>query len=219
MVAYKILLVGNSGNGKTYSFRNLDKEKTAFVNAENKPLPFKGLFKYQTNCVGPDGKSSHQKLLADLVVYAQNPDITCIVIDSFSAYSDMVKSFCKATFKGFDVWSNYNSEISKFLDLVKRINKEVIITAHPEYLQDEGLMVKRVKVAAKEWEGVIEKEFSIVLFADKKIDINTKKVSATFNLVENNTSAKCPPDIFGEDVYSIPNDCNFILQKIEDFKK
>ena len=43
---YKVLLVSQSGKGKTYSFRNMNPDTTGFVNVENKPLPFKNNFKF-----------------------------------------------------------------------------------------------------------------------------------------------------------------------------
>lgn len=38
---YKTLVVGASGRGKTYMFRDLDPNTTGFINVEDKPLPFK----------------------------------------------------------------------------------------------------------------------------------------------------------------------------------
>ena len=70
----------------------------------------------------------------------------------------------------------------------------------------------------KEWEGIIEKEFTIVLYADRKLDDNGK-VEAWFDLALENSSSKCPPDIFGEGVYKIPNDCNLVISKLYEFLK
>lgn len=79
---YKVFIVGNSGKGKTYSMRNLDKERTVFINIENKPLPFKGNFKYHERPV------NYQDAFKLLVKYGQDPNIDTIVIDSFSGYMD-----------------------------------------------------------------------------------------------------------------------------------
>jgi hypothetical protein len=61
-INYKILLVGGSGRGKTYSFRNMDRETTLFINVENKPLPFKGSFKHM---VVPESPAEVRSALAD----------------------------------------------------------------------------------------------------------------------------------------------------------
>jgi hypothetical protein len=208
---YKVLLVAPAGYGKTYSGRNLDRATTGFVNTENKPLPFRGDF----------AKHYRPKTLAEttaaLVELAKDEKIKSIFMDSLSAVFEMVLLDCRAKYKGFDVWNAYNTEIQKFIDLIKRVPKEVFITAHYEILGIEGSQEKRVKVKGKELEGVIEREFTIVLFADKRFN-DKGKPEYYFNLFQEGTSAKCPPDIFGEDTYRIPNDCKMIYDKIQEFK-
>lgn len=207
---YKTLLVSQSGCGKTMSARNLNRATTGFVNTENKPLPFKGAFKYHSR------PKTLSETNASLIEYAKNPDINVIFLDSLSAVFEMVLLDARKRYKGFDVWNNYNQEIQTFIDLIKRIPKEIFITAHYEIIGIEGNQEKRVKVKGKELEGVIERDFTIVLFADKKF--NDKGLpDYYFNLVQEGTSAKCPPDIFGEGVIRIPNDCQLIVENLNKF--
>ena len=56
----------------------------------------------------------------------------------------------RKTKKGFDIWSGYNEEIARFNEYVKKINKEMFVTAHYEILNVEGAPEKRVKVSAKQ---------------------------------------------------------------------
>ncbi len=207
---YKICLVGSSGKGKTYSFRNMDPDTTGFINVENKPLPFKNKFKYHTRC------NTYQDAFEVLAEYAKNPDIISIVFDSFSAYTELVLGEARRTKKGFDIWGMYNDEIGKLLTRIKRIPKEIFVTAHYEIIGIEGTLEKRIKVKAKEWENQVEKEFTLVMFADSKIN-DKGKPEFTYNLFQENTSSKCPPDIFGEDIMRIENDSNIILNKILEF--
>lgn len=209
---YKTLLVAASGSGKTMSAQNLDRITTGFLNVENKPLPFKGDFQ---NHVIPKNVT---EVTNTLIEWAKNPAITSVFIDSLSAIFDMVLMDCRARFKGFEVWGNYADIIQKLIDLIKRIPKEVFMTAHYEILGIEGNMEKRVKVQGKMLEGVIEKDFTIVLYGNKKFD-EKGRPKYSYNLVEDGASAKCPPDIFGEDTFQIPNDCKLILDKIQEFKK
>jgi len=211
---YKVLIVSQSGKGKTFSFRNMNREVTGFINVENKPLPFKGNFKYHGKPFATGG------VFAALKAYNENKDINCIVIDSLSAVLDIFLTEAKATKKGFDVYNRYNELISAFLSEIKKVQKEVFLTAHYEWIQDEGgAKERRTKTQGKTWEGWIEKEFSIVLYVDRTLDQSTKKVDAWFDLALDNSSSKCPPDIFGEDVFKIPNDSNFVLEKIIEFTK
>jgi hypothetical protein len=210
---YKVLLVSQSGKGKTYSFRNMNREKTGFINVENKPLPFKGNFKYHGKPFATGG------VFAALKAYNDNKEIDCIVIDSLSAIFDLFLAEAKATKKGFDIWNYHNELVAKFLAAVKNVEKEVFLTAHYEWIQDEGgAKERRVKVQGKSWEGTVEKEFSLVLYADRKLT-DDKKVEAWFDMALDNSSSKCPPDIFGEGVYQIPNDSNLVLEKILEFVK
>jgi len=145
MYYYKILEIGESGGGKTYSFRNMDRETTLFINIENKPLPFKGSFKHTVIPQNP------QDVLAALAAGSQNPAVKQIVVDSFSAYVDLLLLQARAIKTGYEIWSYYNENIGKFNDYVKKVQKEVFVTAHYEILTDElgGIKKKRAKVKGK----------------------------------------------------------------------
>lgn len=212
MHSYKVLLVAQPGSGKTTSAQNLDRNTTGFINVENKPLPFRTAFKYHTV------PSSIADVAKAIDTMGKADDITSIFIDSLSAIFDMVLLDCRKRLKGFDVWNEYNLTIQRIIDLIKRTNKEMFITAHYEILGIEGAQEKRVKVKGKELEGMIEKDFTIVLYGNKKFD-ERGAPKYFFNLVEDGASAKCPPDMFGAGVYQIPNDCKMILDAITEFKK
>ena len=83
----------------------MDKDKTGFINVENKPLPFKGNFKYHGKPTAQGG------VFAALKAYSDNPEINCIVIDSLSAVLDMFLAEAKSTKKGFDVYNYYLSNL------------------------------------------------------------------------------------------------------------
>ena len=209
---YKVLLVSQSGKGKTYSARNLDRETTGFINVENKPLPFKGQFKYHTRC------STYKEAYNALIEYAKNPDIKVIVFDSFSAYVELLLLECRKTKKGFDVWNLYAEEIGILLNMLKRVPKEVYVTAHYEILSPEGNAEKRVKVKGKEWEGQIEKEFTIVLYADRKQN-EKGETEAWFDTSLEGSSSKCPPDLIQGGKSKFDNDMAFIQECIEEYVK
>lgn len=208
---HKICLVSSPGKGKTFSFRNMNETTTGFINAENKPLPFEKNFKYYAK---PKKFAGALKAIED---YAKNPEIDCIVGDSMSSIFEMLLEEMRANFRGFDVWDNYNRGITKLMNLIKSVEKEMILTAHYEILNIEGEPEKRIKTKGKEWEGMIEKEFTIVMYADSKFE--NEKPKYFFKLAAEGTSAKCPPKIFGEDVYKIPNDSQVILDKVIEFAK
>ena len=141
---YKVFLVGQSGKGKTYSFRNMNPDTTGFLNIEDKPLPFKNKFKYHLR---PKTTVEVKKALTELSI---NPEINCICIDSFSAYVELLLGECRTVKKGYEIWNQYNEEIGKFLNFIKKIEKEVFITGHYEILNLEMNAEKRIKVKGKE---------------------------------------------------------------------
>lgn len=204
---YKLLLVGASGGGKTYSFRNMDPKTTGFINVENKPLPFKNNFKYHKRI------EKHSEVIETMIEYAKNPEIKAIVVDSFSKYIDLLLKHCRSTRKGFDIWSAYNEEIGVFHEILNKINKEVFVTAHYEIINSENNPEKTVKVKGNEWKGVIEKEYTIVLYAGKAFENN--EVDHFFIGRGEGISAKIPRDIIEE--INFPNDSNEVLNKLYKF--
>jgi hypothetical protein len=205
----KILLTSQTGKGKTYSFRNMDESTTGFINVENKPLPFRKAFKYYGKPKTVNG------ILKNLIDYSENLDITSIVFDSLSAAFDIIEKEMSNNFSGYDIWSNYNKKVAELLDLIKKAPKEVFITSHYEVLNIDKTPEKRVKTVGKRWEGVIEKEFALVLYGESKW--KDDKPDYFFRLAGEGLSAKVPPDIFGEGVYTIKNDCKIILDKVVDY--
>jgi ABC-type oligopeptide transport system ATPase subunit len=207
---FKVLLVGGSGKGKTYTARSLDQQTTGFVNAENKPLPFKGNFKYHSR------PRNYKEAFDSIVEFAKNPDIEVIFIDSFSAILEFSLVESRKTKKGFDVWNAYNEAISGLIELIKKVPKHVLVNAHYDVIENaDGINEKVVKSKGKEWRGQIEREFTVVLFADSKAD-DKGKPEYWFNTFQEGTTAKCPPDLFGGEL-KVKNDGKFIVEKIKEF--
>lgn len=140
---YKVLIQGQSGMGKSYMAKNLDPKTTGYINVENQPLPFKNNF---TNFVRP---TTANEAMTNLVKFANDPEIKVIYFDSFSAYMDLVLKEARATKRGFDVWSEYNTKIAEFHEVLNKIKKEVFVTGHYEILGIEGSEEKRLKVHGK----------------------------------------------------------------------
>ena len=207
---FKVLLVGGSGKGKTYTARTLDPETTGFINAENKPLPFKQKFKHHSR------PTTYKEAYDSIIEFAKDDKIDAIYIDSFSAILEYALVDARTTKKGFDIWNYYNECISKLIVLIKRVPKHVLMSAHYDVLENaDGVMEKVVKTKGKEWRGQIEREFTVVLFADSKA--NDKGVPEYwFNTYQEGTTTKSPPELF-ENKINIPNDGGYIVDKIKEF--
>lgn len=216
---YKTLIIGPTGSGKTYGFRNLNALTTGFDNAEGKPLPFPHQFTSITKESKGGGiarPKNYQSVLAAFDKFAEDPTVDLIVLESISATFDMLLEECRTNFNGWDIWNAYNKSIGELVNKIKKVEKEVVITGHYEILNIEGAPEKRLKVKGKEWEGVFEKEFTIVLYSETKYK-GGKPERYLYKLAGEGISAKCPPAIFGADVYDVDNDYKMVHDKIVAF--
>jgi len=205
---YQFALVGMPGKGKTMSFRNMNPKTCGFVNMEGKPLPFINNFVHYST------PNSWQECYQKLIEYAKNDEITEVVLDSFSGYTDSLVRTARETKKGYDIWSFYNDEIGKLMFLIKKYPKDIIVTAHCEWIEvDEGLVEKVIAVKAKEWRGKIEKEFTVVNFTDMKIVDGKRIYQIVFNS-DGRTSAKTPPIFLQEGEDFIENDYVVVLERV-----
>lgn len=207
---YQIAVVGMSGKGKTMAFRNMDPNTTGFINVESKPLPFANKFKHYST--PKDWQETYQKLIE----FAKNPEITVVVLDSFSAYVDSLLRTAREIKKGFDIWNLYNEEIGKLMYIIRRYPKDIFMTAHYEWVEtEEGAIEKRIAVKGKEWKGMIEKEFTLVHYADMKINADKKREYFIILNSDGKSSAKTPPRFLKDDMeQEIPNDANEFLKRV-----
>jgi hypothetical protein len=204
----KVLVAAPSGYGKTFLAKTADYEKTGFINVENKPLSFKATFKFHGK---PKTWAGFMKNLED---YSKNPEIKNIIIDSQSMAFDMLHAEMKQNFKGYDIYSNYNTQVKKYFDLMKSVEKDMIVLSHDESIVVEGYKQKRAKVHGKEFEGRVEAQFTIVLFGGKKLDDN--KPRYFLKTFEEDSSTKVPEGLF-DNKLEIPNDAKFIFEALENY--
>lgn len=204
----KVLIIGPSGYGKSYLAKTADPETTGYINAERKPLPFKGQFKFSGR---PKTWNGFLKNLED---YASNPEVSTIIVDSQSMAFDTLHNEMKQSYKGYDIYANYNKELNRYFNILKDINKDVIVLSHDETIVETGYKQRKAKVHGKEFEGRIEAQYTTVLFADKRlVDGMPKYFLRTF---QEDTSTKVPEGMFGDSM-EIPNSAKFIFDAVKDY--
>jgi hypothetical protein len=211
VVPYQIALVGQSGKGKTMSFRNMNPDTCGFINMEGKPLPFVNKFK---NYSVPN---TWQECYNQLIQFAKEPTITEVVLDSFSAYVDDLLLYARKTKKNFDVWNLHNEEVGKLLYLIKKYPKDIIISGHSMNTEGEnGVTERKMAIKGKEWgtKG-IESAFTATVFSDVLRDPMSGKANYIMYLNSDGiTSAKTPPMFIEEGEDYIENDINAFLERI-----
>jgi hypothetical protein len=206
----KVLVLGQSGNGKTYIAKTADREKTGFINLSRKPLPFKGSFKFEGK---PKTWSGFLKNFKD---YIENKEVDQIFIDDITMGFDLLLQEAQKNFKGFDVFTHFNKHIPELLDMIRDSEKSVIITGHDEVLLIEGYKQKRAKIHGKQFEGLFERYFTNVFYAGTKM--KEGKPEYFLKTFEPDTSAKCAEDLFNSpNPLEIPNDAQFIFSALKEY--
>lgn len=205
-----IIVVGKSGSGKSSSLRNLNPETTAVLNIERKQLPFKGAMKFKN--VGIPDLNTFNAAFKKAV---ESDEIKTIVIESFTSLVEMIYREADVRFKGFDVWSFYNKEIDRILNMSKNSNKYIIFLAiDGAYDGDEGVQERFVAVDGNRWKKRVEKEFVVCLYTDNRY---TNEVSE-YRFRTQSTgkdSAKSPMEMF--DSLYIENDLAQVIEKCEEY--
>ncbi len=207
---YQIALVGMSGKGKTMSFRNMNPETTGFINAEIKPLPFPNKFKHYST------PNNWQEIYQKLIEYAKDDTIDVVILDSFSAYVDSLLKTARETKRNFDIWNMYNEEIGKLLYVIKNYPKHIIVSTHYQWVEGEGGAIERyIAVKGKEWYAKVEKDFTIVHYADMNVTDNKRNYYITFNS-DGTSSAKTPPMFLKDGEERMENDYNIFIKRINE---
>lgn len=106
-----VLIIGESGTGKSTSIRTLPHEETFIINVINKPLPFKGAGKKYTkfskdNLTGNYYAGDNHDEIMKVISYVnlKRPEIKYLVIDDmgYTLTNDFMRS---ALVKGYDKFS------------------------------------------------------------------------------------------------------------------
>ncbi len=188
------LVIGESGSGKSSSFRNLNPDRTVILNTERKAMPFKSFNKFKNIDV-----SSVKKFNSALSQLRDSKDYDNVVVDSLTSLTEIVNKYTEVTFNGFEQWKQYNSIIYDSIQSLKSLEQQVFITAIPEYLEKTiGDLKGYARVKGKELKyGGIEKEFAIVLWTHLVEDDDGIVEEYTFSYRPNrHNSAKSPNEMF-----------------------
>jgi hypothetical protein len=135
-----------SGTGKSSSLRNLNPDKTIILNVEQKQLPFRKANLFTRQAMIPTIESFEKYFTTAL----KTDDIDIIVLESFTTLCEMIMSKAKKIKTGYDIFSYYNDEVMRFINMSKNTKKYVIFLGIDESEQDQtGVVQKYIKVEGK----------------------------------------------------------------------
>ena len=225
-MAQSVLIIADSGTGKSTSMRNLDPKETFIINIANKPLPFKGWKKNYTNISkdNPKGNMTSASSAAGIVKAIQHvndkmPHVTNLIIDDWQ-YMSSFEYFDRASEKGYDKFTQIAASLAQVAKMPKDLREDlyVFFLTHSEESTDvNGHRKVKAKTIGKMIDNTLTLEglFSIVLFGRvKKTEDSLEYGFDTVNNGEN--TCKSPIDMFKESF--IPNDLQFVKDCIKDYE-
>jgi len=226
-MAQGVLIIAESGAGKSTSIETLDPKETFIINVANKPLPFKGWKKKYTiwSKDNPAGnmydKATPENIEACIkYVSEKRPEIKNIIIDDFQ-YMSSFEFFDKANEKGYEKFTQIGAHLARIARMPKDMREDLLIffLTHAEEATDmEGKRKFKAKTIGKmvDEKLTLEGLFSIVLFgkAKRNKDGDIRYVFETQTNGEN--TCKSPRGMFP--TLEVANDLQLVVKAIKDYE-
>ncbi len=209
-----IVVLGESGTGKSTSIRNLNSDETFIINVLSKPLPIRGYkSKYneeKKNFLESDRYSEILKYI--VAINDRRPEIKTIIIDDFSfLMNNEFMRRCQE--KGFGKFTEMGVNVFEILETCKTLRSDLFcyIMCHTEKDHSGIIKPKTIGKMTGDYVGIAER-VSIVL--------HTQIIDGQYKFLTQNDGicvAKSPMDMFSE-LY-IDNDLQKIRTDIDSYYK
>lgn len=204
-MAEKILIMGESGTGKSTSIRNCDPTITAIVNPVGKPLPFRGSKKFTTL----NGVTDCDEITEFMKAQAKAGK-KIIIVDDFQ-YILAIPYMNRIKETGWDKYNDFGSNYFNIIDVCNELPEDVCVyyLTHCETLENGLTTVKLIGKLLRE-KITVEGLFTIVL----RTGVSEGKY---YFFTQNNgkDTVKSPLGMF--DSFSIENDLNYVDAKIRNY--
>lgn len=212
-----ILIMGDSGSGKTTSMRNLDPKTTFYIDADKKGLSWHGWRKQYCKENGNYMRSSKAESIMKAMarIDGEKKEIKTIVVDTLNwiMIDDETE---RRKEKGYDKWADLAFSIVGIISMAKNLREDltVVFTAHTQTDRDDsGYMYTRMKTSGRKLDKICpESMFTTVLISRCK---DAAKQEYIFETQSNNSTAKSPMGLF--DTVEIPNDTAMVLKALQEY--
>jgi len=194
-----VLILGESGSGKTSSLRNFEPDEVGIFNVASKPLPFR------KKLPKVDGAT-----YSTIIKALSQPKLKRYVIDD-SQYLLAFELFDKAKELGYKKFTDMALNFRNLIDFIIRQTPSDLIVYFLHHIEktDDGRI--KAKTVGKMLDNhlTVEGLFSIVLLCVTD-GINHKFITQS----DGTTTAKSPMDMFPKE---IDNDLKFVDKTIRDY--
>ena len=163
-----ILIMGESGAGKTTAMRNLDPNTTFYIDADKKGLNWKG-WKQQYNNENKNymatSKTKDIKILLNKINLEQ-VQIQTVIVDTLNGIM-VDNEFARMKEKGFDKWQDMAYSIYDIISMANTLRDDltIVFVMHSQTdRNDTGFYFTRAKTSGKKLDKVVvESKFSTVI--------------------------------------------------------
>lgn len=197
-----VLILGESGSGKSCSLRNLDPNTTAIFNVAGKPLPFRAKFPYVLQ------NATYPKIISSL----RKGQFKRYVIDD-SQYLMAFEEFARAGETGY---KKFTDMATNFYNIIRFVSDEtppdtLVYFLHHTDTTDDGRIKAKTVGKMIDSKLTLEGLFSIVLrcHVDKKRHYFTTQSDGM-------DTCKSPMEMFPDE---IENDLKLVDDTIRDYYK
>lgn len=210
MSGYGVLLIGESGTGKSFSMKNLNPEETCIINIQGKPLSFKGGKKFAYNYIAKTGEDINHWINQAIAA----PTIKNIIIDDFqyyitNYYINNITGVPKQT--KFDQYDYLGSEAMGLFNRTNdlRDDQKIVFCFHEDDI--DGRIDVKIPFGRMIRDRIDPKGlFSLTLrtvINDEKYYFQTQNMGSDI--------CKSPEGMFDK---HIPNDLNFVFRTIDAYE-
>lgn len=209
-----ICIMGESGNGKTTSLRNLPAKETVYIDADGKGLSWKGWRKqYNTENKNYYAISNPKNVLALMKrVDSEMKNIHYLVIDTLNTIMAN-EEMLRMQDKGYDKWIDLAQSVWGICRTANALRSDltVIVACHVQTdTTDDGYVFTHIKTNGKKLNKLcLESLMPVVLFAKRKDG------RYVFETQANNSTAKSPMGAF--DSEEIENDIMLVIKGLGEY--
>lgn len=194
-----VLILGESGSGKTYSIKNLDPEKVGIFLVEKSRLPFRKAFRVARN-------ATYSAILKTLAA----PKLKTYIVDD-SQYLMVNEFFDRATETGYQKFTDLALNFRNLIHFVtKKTPDDVIVYfLHHTELDTNGRVKAKTVGRMLDEKLTVEGLFDIVLRTEITQDGHFFRTQSN-----GNDTVKSPEEMFPE---RIPNDLALVDRTIREY--